>query len=93
MEFNQACSDPNATLFETIDGAYEDAGYQRPELVFWNVNARNNQCPMRFDESGTCLVSGCSPAILTSLLAGKIISPEQVMFNAINVERYQTVVV
>jgi hypothetical protein len=91
MEFNQACHNPSATLFETIDTKYKSSGYVRPDLVFWNVNARNNQSPVRFDERGTCLVSGCSPSILTSLLSGNISSPAQLMLNTINVKRYETV--
>ena len=93
MEFNAALKHPNLTLFQNIDAAYKAAGYQRPELVFWNVNAKNLQSPIRFDEKGTCLVSGCSPSILTSLLAGEIISAEQVMLDTINVVRYSVVTV
>ena len=93
MEFNAALKHPNLTLFQNIDAAYKAAGYQRPELVFWNVNAKNLQSPIRFDEKGTCLVSGCSPSILTSLLAGEIISAEQVMLDTINAVRYSVVTV
>ena len=93
MELNAALKHPNLTLFQNIDAAYKSAGYQRPELVFWNVNAKNVQSPIRFDEKGTCLVSGCSPSILTSLLAGEIISAEQVMLDTINVVRYSVVTV
>lgn len=91
MEFNQACQSPEATLFQTMDAAYKAAGYKRPELVFWNVNARNTHCPVRFDEAGTCLVSGCSPSILTSLLSGGTASPVQVMLETINTNRYNCV--
>jgi len=93
MEINQACQHPDKTIFQNIDAAYKSAGYERPELIFWNVNARNTHVPVRFDEAGTCLVSGCSPSILTSLLSGKIISPEQVMLDTINVKRYDSVTV
>jgi hypothetical protein len=93
MEFNQALSHPDKTLFQNIDLAYKAVGYERPELVFWNVNAKNTQSPIRFDDRGTCLVSGCSPSILTSLLNGKIISAEQVMLDTINVVRYSVVTV
>jgi hypothetical protein len=93
MEFNVACRHPDKTLFQNIDSAYQSAGYERPELVFWNVNARNTQSPVKFDDKGTCLVSGCSPSILTSLLSGKIISAEQIMLETLNVKRYDTVVV
>lgn len=92
MEMNQACK-PNSTLFQTIEEKYKEAGYERPELVFWNVNARNTHTPVRFDERGTCLVSGCSPSILKSLLAGSITSAEQIMLETINVKRYDTVCV
>jgi hypothetical protein len=91
MEFNEACSAPEATLFQTIDAAYKAAGYSRPELVFWNVNARNTHSPVRFDEAGTCLVSGCSPSILTSLLSGSAASPAQVMLDTIGASRYNCV--
>jgi hypothetical protein len=91
MEFNMACGAPGATLFQTIDAAYRAAGYKRPELVFWNVNARNTHLPVRFDESGTCLVSGCSPSILSSLLSGNSLSPVDVMLETLNSQRYSCV--
>jgi hypothetical protein len=93
MEFDQACRNPSATLFEAIQLAYEDAGYQMPELVFWNVNARNTHAPVRFDTQGTCLVSGCSPTILTSLLSGKIVDAQQVMMDTLNKPRYNSITV
>lgn len=91
MEFNQACGRPSETFFNTIRNKYETANYKCPDLVFWNVNARNVQSPIRFDQSGSCLVSGCSPSILKSLLSGNITSPEQVMLDTINVARYDVV--
>jgi hypothetical protein len=93
MEFDEALKHPDLTIFQNIEQAYKTAGYERPELVFWNVNARNTHFPVKFDQVGTCLVSGCSPSILTSLLSGKIISAEQVMLDTINVKRYDVVVV
>lgn len=93
MEFNVACHSPNDTIFVNIKKKYEKANYQCPDLVFWNVNARNVQSPIRHDERGTCLVSGCSPSILKSLLSGVIVSAEQVMLDTINVKRYEPVVI
>jgi len=93
MEFNTACHHPNDTLFQNIKKKYEQANYKCPDLVFWNVNARNIQSPIKHDERGTCLVSGCSPSILKSLLSGNIVSAEQVMLDTINVKRYEPVVI
>lgn len=91
MEFDAACSNSSATLFQVVKSKYLDAGYELPDLIFWNVNARGSHVPVRFDEQGTCLVSGSSPSILKSLLAGKIISAKQIMLDTINVPRYDVV--
>jgi len=91
MEFDQACSSPKSTMFDLIDNMYSSAGYVRPELIFWNVNSKSNNVPVRFDQRGVCLVSGCSPAILKSLLGGKIESPTQLMLETLNIERYERV--
>ena len=91
MEFDQACSEPDKTLFQNIQKKYFTAGYEMPKLVFWNVNASNTQVPMKFDQRGACLVSGCSPAILKTLLAGGTITAEQVMLDTINSGRYSMV--
>lgn len=91
MEFNEASSH-SLTLFETIDEKYKASGYERPKLVFWNVKS-GSHVPVTFDTDGTCIVSGCSPSILKSVVANKIQSPLQLMNDTINVDRYSTVVV
>jgi hypothetical protein len=92
MEFDMACQNPNKTLFKNIKKKYKDSNYEIPTLVFWNVNAANTHVPMKFDDRGVCMVSGCSPAILKTLLAGKMITAEQVMLDTINSERYHKVI-
>ena len=69
---------------------YRKAGYEMPELVFWNVNASANM-PIQADDTGTCLVSGCSPAILKTVLSGKTVSPIDVMMDSLYVERYDPI--
>jgi hypothetical protein len=91
MEFNKAISDNSKTNFGVIDQKYEESGYKRPNLIFWNVNARSNQAPITTDDKGTCLVSGCSPVILKTLLQKGEITAEQVMLDTINNERYSVV--
>jgi len=93
MEMNVACHNPNATLFENAKTKYESFNYKLPNIVFWNVNARNTQSPIKFDERGTCLVSGCSPSILKSVLSKSVLNPEQIMLDTINVERYNKIII
>jgi hypothetical protein len=59
-------------------------------LVFWNVNGAAN-VPMTVHDSGTCLVSGCSPSILKAVLNSEIISPRDLMLDAVYTERYDLV--
>jgi hypothetical protein len=85
--------DVDKTLFQTIAQDYVTAGYTLPNLVFWNVNARNAQFPMSMDERGFQMVSGCSPSIFASTMKGEFVSAYDMMLEVLNGERYQAVVV
>jgi hypothetical protein len=91
MQFNQAISDPSLTAHNMIREKYEEAGYTMPEIVFWNLQSRDRNVPVRFDEAGTALISGFSPAILTSLLNGTGITPVMIMDETLNKPRYSKI--
>lgn len=86
MQFDRADTS-TTTAIGMISKEYENAGYQLPKVVFWNLNAHAN-VPTTFNKLGVAMVSGFSPAIMKSLLVGEIISPEQVMLATIMNERY-----
>lgn len=88
MEFDQATDRNKKTNFEAIKKQYKVAGYNMPALVFWNVNGRAGNSPIKMNQAGVALVSGASPAILTSVLGGEF-NPYQVMIDTIDKERYQ----
>jgi hypothetical protein len=100
MEFNQAVrssswrneADWNPTAQQMIEKMYTNAGYKMPQIVYWNIQSRNGGVPVAFDKAGTALVSGFSPAIMTSLLGGDIESPQQIMDKTILSERYAPIV-
>ncbi len=87
MEFD--CCTKNASLsnFDNAKRMYEEAGYQLPQLVFWNVESRNRQQPVRMNEAGVALVSGCTPRLF-SMVAGEIADPYALMMEIIGGERY-----
>jgi hypothetical protein len=91
MQFDRACLSNKRTNFEQIQKLYRKAGYEMPQVVFWNVNAIGGNVPMTVDDTGTCLVSGCSPSILKSVLSGSVITPVDVMKDAVYDERYTPV--
>jgi hypothetical protein len=82
----------NPTAQQMIEKMYNDAGYKVPQIVYWNIQSRNGGVPVAFDTQGTALVSGFSPAIMTSLLGGDIESPQQIMDKTILSERYAPIV-
>ena len=91
MQFDSCCRSNKRTNFEQIQKMYHKAGYEMPQLVFWNVNAIGGNVPMTIHDTGTCLVSGCSPSILKSVLGGKVITPVDVMRDCVYGERYSPI--
>ena len=91
MQFDQACSSNKRTNLDQIKKKYSKSGYAMPEIVFWNVNASQGSYPMKINDEGVCLVSGCSPVILKSILTDKVISPEEVMNSTVYCERYDPI--
>jgi hypothetical protein len=93
MEFDNAVTGAvESTNMDAIRHKYSQAGYQLPKVVFWNVNAKSDNNPVKFDESGTALVSGFSPSIMTQILEGSEITPISMMRRVIDQERYSCVV-
>lgn len=92
MQFDQACDSNKRSNFKQIQKKYRKSGYEMPNIVFWDVNAYCKDTPITVDDTGTCLVSGASPSILKSVLSGEVMTPEQIMFDTINTERYSKVV-
>lgn len=86
MEFNR-CTD-DKTNFGAIKAQYKAAGYEMPQLVFWNVNGRAENNPVKHDAQGTCMVSGYSPSILQSVLSGEDFDPMSMMLEVVMKERY-----
>jgi hypothetical protein len=93
MEFDQCVNKGHDqdTAMEMIDRKFEEAGYTRPTVVFWNLNGRNKNVPIKFDTEKTALISGFSPSIMKSVLSADILTPEGVMLATINSPRYNTI--
>lgn len=101
MEFDEATSSggywndwkiekQKETNFEAIKEKYSNAGYKMPNLVFWNVDARSGKnLPVQEGKNGVAMVSGFSPVIFKIAVENK--TPEQVMLDTINSERYSQI--
>lgn len=92
MEFDACVENGKKTNFDAIKEKYDAAGYHMPTLVFWNVNSRNNNLPVRYNENGVALVSGNSPSVFKMSVTGNL-DPYAFMMNTIGSERYNRIAV
>ncbi len=90
MEFDYCAQNADMTNFQNAKRMFEEKGYKLPELVFWNVNSRNEQQPVTKNDRGVALVSGCTPKLF-SMIAGGIIDPYQFMMDVLNAPRYSVI--
>lgn len=86
MQFNE-CVEFDDSAMEMIERKYAEAGYTTPRVVFWNLHDCGN-VPVKADARNVALVSGFSPAVMTSVLGGDDLSPESVMLKTVMNERY-----
>ena len=73
------------TLFETMAKKWASYGYQMPRLTFWNVDARQNNIPMR-DNGYVTYVSGMSPVIFEQVMKG--LTAWDLMMDKLDSDRY-----
>jgi hypothetical protein len=90
MQFDQ-CARHDDSAMQMIERKYAEAGYTVPNIVFWNLNAKAGQSPVKFDKKGVALVSGFSPSIMTSILKAEDLDPTNVMLATLNSPRYSVI--
>jgi len=99
MQFDEATSSTwnedvpewNPTAQQMIEKMYLDAGYKMPKIVYWNLQSRRGGVPVAFDKTETALISGFSPAIMTSVLGAKEFTPVSIMNTTILSDRYKEI--
>lgn len=76
------------TVLEGIAKKWAAAGYKMPHLIFWNVDARQNNIPM-LGSGPISYVSGFSPSIFQSILSGK--TGYELMMETLDSDRYKEI--
>jgi hypothetical protein len=80
------------TNFEGIKRKYEKAGYELPALIFWNVESRQDNVPIKKDERGVVLCSGSSPSTFKHLMKNiDTLTPFDLMLDVLNSSRYDVI--
>lgn len=77
------------TLMEQIRVKWARYGYRLPHLIYWNVQARQNNIPEDIGCGLVSYVSGMSPSIFNTILSGK--SGYELMMEVLNKDRYSVI--
>ena len=91
MEFDGCVENAEKTNFENAKTKFEAKGYKLPDIVFWNVASRNRQQPVKMNDQGVALVSGCTPRLF-SMIASGTMNPYVFMMEVVESERYAKIV-
>ncbi len=81
------------TFYDEMKSRFEDANYTIPKVVFWNVESRNDVFHTDADKAGVQLVSGHATSTFKSLLKCLDMTPEQMMLEILNSERYEPITI
>ena len=76
------------TVLEGIARKWAAYGLELPHLIFWNVDARQNNIPM-IGNGRVSYVSGFSPSIFETIMSGK--TGYDLMMEKLNSERYAVI--
>jgi len=86
MQFDN-CARFDDSAMQSITRQYRNAGYERPNIVFWNVNTGDG-VPVKHNALGVALVSGFSPSIMASVMNAEEMSPNAMMLKTVMNTRY-----
>lgn len=90
MQFNAAQRYENDFFDNLIKKDFENAGYIKPTMVYWNLRSTGN-VPVDVMDNGTILVSGFSPSLMKNLLRGEMenVTPIDMVLDIVGSSRYE----
>ena len=91
MQFDSAFKNPGKSHFQILKEKFESSGVEMPQIVFWNLSSGTNNFPVTCDERGVVMLSGYSPALLSTIIDGVDISPMTMLLKIINNPRYDCI--
>ena len=88
-------SSSEALHINELKQMYAEHGYSVPQVIYWNVDSRDNHFHTKSDIPGTMLASGSSPAVFEAVMAMKDleVTPYSAMLEVLNSERYAPITV
>lgn len=88
MEFDAAVSGYDWSFYDNMDTLFEENGYTIPNIIFWNVDSRNDIFHADNSRKGVLLVSGHSPSTFKMIFKCLDMTAMDLMLQTILSERY-----
>ena len=92
MEIDHS-GDRDRRFYDTMSEKFKKHGYQIPNIIFWNVDSRNNVFHADSTRKGVQLCSGQSIATFEQLMGCIDLTPVEFMEKVINSERYNCITI
>ena len=84
MEIDVCTNVKHWGFYDSMKEKFNSHGYEIPNIVFWNVNARHNTFHADANTKGVQLASGQSPSVFKSLVSGIYITPYEHMVEVLS---------
>lgn len=79
------------TFYDKMKAKFEREGFTLPEIVFWNVDARQDTFHTTAHKKNVRMVSGQATSIFKSLIDGKTHTPYEFMLEVLFSDRYDKI--
>lgn len=87
------CGDKDWTFYDQMKANYASNGYEIPNVVFWNVDSRNDTFHADSKRKGVQLCSGQSVTVFKQLMDCIGMTPVEMMYKVINSDRYEPITI
>lgn len=91
MQFDRGTSCNECLYQDTFAKKFAEAGYEMPNIIYWNVNATNPVFHATSDVPGVQMASGSSPALFQNVINSLDSSPLEAVLNALNDPMYDVI--
>lgn len=95
MEFNEAQTygSRNTSYYGVMRKMFEDAGYNVPNIIFWNVDSRQDTFHASSTDTGVQLASGQSVSTFKTILANVGKTALEAVIDTLNDEAYSMITI
>lgn len=87
------CGNKEWTFYDKMSAKFRKAGYEIPNIIFWNVNSRHDIFHADSKRKGVQLCSGQSTSVFKQMMACVGMTPVEAMAKTINSDRYEAITV